>query len=138
MKASAHGALGAILSVLAACQPGGPRANQKGVVAGRPAVIPLMAGEKGWLDSSRFILLKVDPKLVGSEHFGLGSEDLPPRSAIPVHRHSDNESSSSFIAGTARSWSVTVPMTRGPVASSISHATRGSASRITVLIPSRC
>ncbi len=90
MKSRAHGALGAILFVLGACQPSGPRASQ-GVVAGRPAVIPLTAGEKGWLDSSRFILLKVDPKLVGSEHFGLGSEDMAPRSAIPVHRHADTE-----------------------------------------------
>jgi quercetin dioxygenase-like cupin family protein len=91
MRPSVHGTLCAILSILAACQLGGPRESDKGVVAGRPAVIPLVAGEKGWLDSSRFILLKVDPKLVGSEHFGLGSEDMPPRSAIPVHRHADTE-----------------------------------------------
>jgi quercetin dioxygenase-like cupin family protein len=91
MRPSVHGTLCAICSILAACQPGGPRESEEGVVAGRPAVIPLVAGEKGWLDSSGFILLKVDPKLVGSEHFGLGSEDMPPRSAIPFHRHVDTE-----------------------------------------------
>jgi quercetin dioxygenase-like cupin family protein len=83
-----------LLAALVACR-GTPReaSNAPGATGtpARGAVIPLTAGEKGWLDSLRFTLLKVDPKLVGSEHFALGSEDLPPGSAVPVHRHSQDE-----------------------------------------------
>jgi quercetin dioxygenase-like cupin family protein len=93
MRATAA-SLPILLAALAACQRTPREASNAPGAIGTPAhgaVIPLTAGEKGWLDSLRFTLLKVDPKLVGSEHFALGSEDLPPRSAIPVHRHAKDE-----------------------------------------------
>ena len=78
--------------VVSACvhSPRTPVASDQGS-AGRPAVIAIGAGERAWLDSSRFTTLKVDPKTVGAERFALGAEALPPGTAIPVHRHLSDE-----------------------------------------------
>jgi uncharacterized RmlC-like cupin family protein len=37
------------------------------------------------------MLLKVGPTLSGSTHLFLGAEDMPPGTAIPVHRHEVHE-----------------------------------------------
>lgn len=81
------------LAALAACRPSARAVapSDRRPPRGRPAVLPLAAGERAWLDSTRFTTLKVDPATVGAEHFALGAEALPPGSAIPVHRHLDDE-----------------------------------------------
>jgi quercetin dioxygenase-like cupin family protein len=88
------------VALAGACKAGRPDsqstvAGEAAVIAaresGRPAVIPLRAGERAWLDSSRFTLLKVDDRTVGARSFALGSEDLPPGTQIPIHRHKRDE-----------------------------------------------
>jgi quercetin dioxygenase-like cupin family protein len=51
------------------------------------AIIGLNEGEKFFFDKNRPLLLKVDPISSGSSHLVVGYEELPPGTAIPVHKH---------------------------------------------------
>ena len=55
------------------------------------AIIGLSEGEKFFAGKNRPLLLKVDPVSSGSSHLVVGYEELPPGTAIPVHKHLMNE-----------------------------------------------
>ena len=60
------------------------------------------------------LLLKVDPKTVGSRRLVLGSSDLPPGDAIGVHRHLQEDEIIFITRGTARVQLGTKYYTAGP------------------------
>jgi quercetin dioxygenase-like cupin family protein len=57
----------------------------------RPRVIRRAQGERRYLADGRYMLLKVGPAATGSSYLFMGSEDLPPGSAIPLHQHEVDE-----------------------------------------------
>ncbi|HVH30092.1 MAG TPA: cupin domain-containing protein [bacterium] len=57
----------------------------------RPRVVRRPDGERRYLADGRFILLKVGPVTTGANYLFMGSEDLPPGTAIPSHEHEVDE-----------------------------------------------
>jgi mannose-6-phosphate isomerase-like protein (cupin superfamily) len=51
------------------------------------AITGLSEGERFFAGKNRPLLLKVDPISSGSSHLVVGYEELPPGTAIPVHKH---------------------------------------------------
>lgn len=69
----------------------------------RPVVIGAQEGERRFLRGGAApLLLKVDPVNTGSRRMVLGSSDLPPGDAIPVHRHLREDEIIIILRGTAR------------------------------------
>ena len=69
----------------------------------RPAVIGAAEGEQRFLRGGTApLLIKVDPVTTGSQRLVLGSSDLPPGDAIPVHRHLQEDEIILITRGTAR------------------------------------
>jgi quercetin dioxygenase-like cupin family protein len=53
---------------------------------------------------ARHFMLKVSPKNNGSQHLVLGTEELAPGTAIPRHRHLDQDEILLIHSGTAHIW----------------------------------
>jgi len=69
----------------------------------RPTVIGPNEGERRFLRGGTApLLIKVDPITTGSRRFVLGSSDLPPGDAIPVHRHLREDEIILITHGSAR------------------------------------
>ena len=69
----------------------------------RPTVIGRNEGERRFLRGGTApLLIKVDPITTGSRRFVLGSSDLPPGDAIPVHRHLREDEIILITHGSAR------------------------------------
>ena len=69
----------------------------------RPTVIGPTDGERRFLRGGTApLLIKVDPVTTGSRRFVLGSSDLPPGDAIPVHRHLREDEIILITRGSAR------------------------------------
>jgi quercetin dioxygenase-like cupin family protein len=96
-----------------ACRPVSPRAIDAGPPtvetnpgpseAPRPAVIAAAEGERRLLrGGTAALLIKVDPVTTGSRRMVLGSSELPPGDAIPVHRHLQEDEIILVLHGTAQ------------------------------------
>ncbi len=94
----------ALLSVAAACRRESSAADtQAALAAPRPAVIGPTEGERRFLRGGTApLLIKVDPVTTGSRRMVLGSSDLPPGDAIPLHRHLTEDEIILIMRGTAR------------------------------------
>ena len=94
----------ALLSVAAACRRESSAADtQAALAAPRPAVIGPTEGERRFLRGGTApLLIKVDPVTTGSRRMVLGSSDLPPGDAIPLHRHLREDEIILIMRGTAR------------------------------------
>lgn len=57
----------------------------------KPKVVRQAEGEHRYLADGRFMLLKVGPVATGASYMFMGSEDLPPGTAIPKHEHEVDE-----------------------------------------------
>ncbi len=94
----------ALLSVAAGCRRESSAADSKDALAGpRPAVIGPTEGERRFLRGGTApLFIKVDPVTTGSRRMVLGSSDLPPGDAIPLHRHLREDEIILVTRGTAR------------------------------------
>ena len=103
----------AVLPTVTACRPITPRVTDAGpptvetnpgsTGAPRPAVIAAAEGERRLLrGGTARLLIKVDPVTTGSHRMVLGSSDLPPGDAIPMHRHLREDEIILVLRGTAR------------------------------------
>ena len=80
-----------------------PTATACRSVSPRPAMIGAGEGERRLLRGGAApLLIKVDPVTTGSQRMVLGSSDLPPGDAIPVHRHLREDEIILITRGTAK------------------------------------
>lgn len=69
----------------------------------RPAVVAANEGERRFLRGGAApLLIKIDPITTGSTRMVLGSSDLPPGDAIPVHRHLEEDEIILITRGSGR------------------------------------
>jgi quercetin dioxygenase-like cupin family protein len=94
----------AILCMAAGCQGKPSTAGTKEpLTKPRPAVIGATEGERRLLRGGTTpLLIKIDPLTTGSQRMVLGSSDLPPGDAIPLHRHLKEGEILLVTRGTAR------------------------------------
>lgn len=94
----------AMLLLGAGCRRESSATATREVLAGpRPAVIGPTEGERRFLRGGRApLLIKIDPVTTGSRRMVLGSSDLPPGDAIPLHRHLREDEIVLATRGTAR------------------------------------
>jgi len=94
----------AILCMAAGCRGKPSAAGTKEPLAKpRPAVIGATEGERRFLRGGTApLLIKIDPVTTGSQRMVLGSSDLPPGDAIPLHRHLKEDEILLVTRGTAR------------------------------------
>lgn len=80
-----------------------PAQPKEALAEPRPAVIGATEGERRFLRGGTApLLIKIDPVTTGSRHMVLGSSDLPPGDAIPLHRHLKEDEILLVTRGTAR------------------------------------
>ena len=84
---------GALLALFIGCAPGTSSDHTRAAdtAAGRPSVIAAAAGEARMIRGRKPILLKVDPRTVGSRHLFAGTEAVPPGDSLGRHRHLQEE-----------------------------------------------
>lgn len=90
-----------LVIVVASVPAGAARPTAEGQP--RPAVIGQNEGERRFLRGGTApLLIKVDPVTTGSRRLVLGSSDLPPGDAIPLHRHLREDEIILITRGSAR------------------------------------
>jgi quercetin dioxygenase-like cupin family protein len=67
-----------------------------------PRVVRRDQGERRYLADGRFMLLKVGPQATGANYLFMGSEDMPPGTAIPEHQHEVDEEILLILRGRVR------------------------------------
>ena len=91
------------LALLIALGHGASQTSPRQTKLPRPAVIARREGELRLLRGGVAPLwIKVDPVTTGSQRMVMGSSDLPPGDAIPVHRHLQEDEIIFIVRGTGR------------------------------------
>ena len=84
-------AIAASLCAVIGCEPEPAARTSQGPGSGGVIIAPREGLAVPPFDDGRSMLLKVGPTLSGSTHLFLVAEDMPPGTAIPLHRHELHE-----------------------------------------------